>query len=49
MIVGVYVLRWRRTPKMKSVNVREDEARTSLSEYVIKRLGRRVKINPDDN
>jgi hypothetical protein len=34
---------------MKSVNARDDEAPISLLEYVIGRLGRRVRKNPDDD
>jgi hypothetical protein len=34
---------------MKSVNAKDNEALTTLSEYVIGRLGRRVRINLDDN
>jgi hypothetical protein len=49
VIVGVDVLRWRRTLTMKSVNAKDDEALTLLSEYVIERLGRRVRTNPDDD
>jgi hypothetical protein len=49
VILGVDVLRWRRTLTMKSVNSRDDEALMSLSEYVIGRLGRRVRTNPDDD
>jgi len=49
VILGVDVIRWRRTLTMKSVNVKDDETLTSLLEFVIRRLGRRVGTKPDDD
>jgi hypothetical protein len=41
VILGVDVLRWRRTLTMKSVNARDDEALTSLFRVCDQKVGKK--------